>query len=410
MPNSCASTASLNVVVVFSPEGQVEQIEKAEQAEGKLATQFLEDKLMHSVLQADQTVIDQGKLIEEAFNRSVGTFVPDMIFANLVKNFSMSQQLYGETMLRLLTGYDPNYLQKNLHIPEFKKELQKAITERIERLKQEGLLDDQGEISQKGIELASLILYIEELDHIIPKGILGQKTVKKRAVYGELGAIHAFKKGDRYKDLAIRPSIKRAIVRGHRQLLEQDLQSHERQAKGSVNIIYALDASASMKGKKLETCKKAGVALAYKAISEKDKVGLVVFGTEVKEAIPPTDDFGFLLQKMTTVMASKQTNFGTMIQKAIELFPRGSATKHLVILTDAMPTVGKEPEHETLAAVSAARAQGITISLIGIQLDKKGILLAKQMARLGQGRFNVVKDLENLDRLVLQDYYALTTR
>jgi len=397
-------------VVAFSPEGEIQAIERVEQTEGKLATQFLEEKLMKSVLQADKTTIDNGKLIEEAFNRSIGTFVPDMIFANLVKNYSIAKQLYGETMLRLLTGYDPNYLQKNLGIPEFRKELQRAITERIEQLRQQGLIDDEGMVKQKGLELASLVLYVEELDHIIPKELLGQKITKKRSTYGEPGATHVFRAGERYRDIALRPSITRAIKRGRQQLVLHDLQSRERQAKGTINVIYALDASASMKGKKLETCKKAGVALAFKAIAEKDKVGLVVFGTEVKDAVPPTDDFGFLLQRITRVMASRQTDFSTMIRKATELFARDSSTKHLIVLTDALPTVGKEPEQETLKAVSAARAHGITLSLIGIELDAKGTALAEQMTRIGEGRFTVVHDLENLDRLVLLDYYALAAR
>ena len=99
-----------------------------------------------------------------------------------------------------------------------------------------------------------------------------------------------------------------------------------------------------------------------------------------------------------------------MIQKSIEMFPKDNNTKHLIILTDAMPTVGKEPEKETLAAVSAARANGITISLIGIQLDEKGIKLAEKIAQLGEGRFSVVRDLDNIDRLVLHDYYTLAAR
>ncbi len=410
MPNSCRSTRSLSVVVAFSPEGHVEQIEKAEEAKGKLATQFVEDKLMHSVIGADKTTIDQGKLLEEAYNHSIGSFVPDMMFSNIVKNFSIAKQLYGETMMKLLTGYDPNYIQKNLNIPEFRKELQKEINERIEALKQQGLIDDSGIVEQKGIELASLVLYVEELDHIIPKGILGYWGSKQKSAYGEPGEARAFKKGDKYKNLAIRQSLKRAIKRGHQELFVEDLASRKRESKGTISVVYAIDASASMKGKKIETCKKAGVALAYKAISEKDKVGLVVFGTEIKDFVAPTDDFGMLLQKITKVMASRQTDFAKMIRKATELFIPDNTTKHLIILTDALPTVGKEPEKETLEAVSAARAAGITISLIGIQLDKRGIKLAEQMSLLGEGKFSIVQDLDELDRLVLQDYYSLSSR
>ncbi|MEM4240045.1 MAG: VWA domain-containing protein [Candidatus Woesearchaeota archaeon] len=396
--------------MAFSSEGAVEDIQKAEEAQGKLATQFVEDKLMHSVISADKTTIDNGKLISESFNQSIGSFVPDMIFANIVKNFSIAKQLYGETMLRILTGYDPNYIQKNLGIPEFKKELQKAITEKIEELKKQGLVDDYGQVGQKGVELASLVIYVEELDRIMPKGTLGFWGSKQKSVYGEPGEPKAFRKGGRYRDIALRQSIRRAIKRRHGELAVEDLSARRRESKGTINIIYALDASASMKGKKLETCKKAGVALAYKAISEKDRVGLVVFGTEIKDFVAPTDDFGFLLQRITRITASRQTDFAKMICKASELFAGSEGTKHLIILTDALPTVGREPEKETLEAVSAARASGITISLIGIQLDRKGVVLAEQMAQLGEGKFNVVQDLENLDRIVLQDYYTLASR
>jgi Mg-chelatase subunit ChlD len=96
-----------------------------------------------------------------------------------------------------------------------------------------------------------------------------------------------------------------------------------------------------------------------------------------------------------------------MIRKAAGIFPENNETKHLIILTDALPTVGREPEKETLQAVSTAKANGITISLIGIQLDSAGTELARKMAEIGQGRFVIAKDLEHIDRLVLQDYDEL---
>lgn len=395
-------------MVAFSAESNIESTEPAEEAPGKLASQFLEPKLMHSVLSADKNTIDKGKLIEESYNQGIGAFIPEMIFANLTKNYSVAKQLYGETMLKLLTSYDPNYIQKNLGIPEFRKELQKIITEKIEQMKAEGLLDQEGGISQKGLELASIVMYVEELDRLLPQGLAGSKTAKQQSRYGEPGTTRPFKKNDRYKDIALRPSIKRAILRQHKQLHPEDLQSRERKAKGTISIIYALDASASMKGKKLETSKKAGIALAYKAITDKDKVGLVIFSTKVKEAIPPTDDFGHLLQKITAITAGRQTGFSSMMQKATELFQKDAQTKHLVILSDALPTTGEEPQKETLEAASAAKAQGITISLIGIQLDENGKKLAEQITRIGEGRLMIAQELEELDRIILQDYEALT--
>jgi len=394
-------------VVVFSTEREVGEFSKAEEYQGKLQMQLLDDKLMHSVLEDDQKTIDDGKIIEDGINQGMSAFVPNMMFENLVKNFSIAKQLYGEKLLRLISGYDPKYLERNVRIPEFQKKLKKEIEERIENLKTKKLLDKDGTITDKGIELASLSLYIEEIDNLIAKGAIGEKIHKRSSHYGEKSSVRTFKKGDRYRDIAIRKSIKTAIKRGHSKIKKEDLQTFERQSKGAVYIVYGLDSSASMKGDKIHSCKKAGVALAYKAISDKDKVGLVVFGTEVKDSIEPTDDFGFLLNRITRIRASKQTDFKKMIDRASEMFPIHDVTKHLLILTDALPTVGKEPEDETLGAVSAARAKGITISVVGIKLDEKGEKLAKKITKLGNGKLYMVRDLGEVDRIVLEDYYSV---
>jgi len=153
--------------------------------------------------------------------------------------------------------------------------------------------------------------------------------------------------------------------------------------------------------------KKAGIALAYKAISNRDKVGLIVFGSGVKESLAPTTDFIALLRKIAAVRATKETDFTLMLRKATELFPPGNITKHLVILTDALPTVGDEPEDEAVEAVSFARAHGITISLIGINLDEKGRKFAEKITALGEGRLYSVKNAENIDKIILEDYYGV---
>ena len=400
----------MKVVITGSLDEEEIELKKqspAEEMAGKLSKQDEEDKLMNSVMENDEQTIDDGKTIKEALNQGIGSFTPDLMFEQMVKNFSVAKQIYGPSLIRQLTTYDENYLSRNIKIPEFQKELKKKIEDKIESLKDSSLIKKDGAISDKGIELASLILYTEELDHLIPKGIFGDKIHKKAFIYGDKENTKNYRKGDRYRDIAIKKSLKLAIRRGHKSLDEKDLKISEKQSKGQIYLVYALDASGSMKGKKIETCKKAGIALAYKAIEEKDKVGLIVFGSEIKEFIEPTNDFRRLLIEITKIKASKETNIEQTIKKAIELFPSKEVTKHLLLLTDAMPTVGKEPEKETLEAVSLARISGITISLIGIQLDRQGKELAEKIAELGEGRLYIVKDIEEIDKIVLEDYYSV---
>jgi Mg-chelatase subunit ChlD len=395
------------VVAFDSSPTKVEKLTDITELSGKLSRGEVGDKLMHSVLENDKKAVKDGKLIRESINQGLSCFTPDMMMEQLVKNFSMAKKIHGPTILRLLSNYEPGYIQKNIKIPEFQKEVRKNIQENVDKLKDQKLIDGRGNILEKGIELASLILYTEELSHLMPKGVLGEKVHKKAAHYGDKMDVKVYKKGDRYKDLAIRDSIKLAIRRSHKELSKHDLRTFERQRKGRISIIYALDASGSMKGAKIDVCKKAGVALAFKAINERDKVGLIVFGSEVKTAIQPTDEFGMLLKEITKIRASKETNIVKTIEKAIELFPQEKITKHLILITDAMPTVGDDPENATIKAISEARNAGITISLIGIKLDVKGKELAEKITELGNGKLYVVRDLDNIDKIVLEDYYSV---
>jgi Mg-chelatase subunit ChlD len=394
-------------VVTGSTESQVAELSKAEELKGSLQPNFSDDKLMHSVLENDKETIDEGKLIESALNQGIGAFTPDLLFEQLVKNYAIAENIFGQKLLRHICGYEPDYIEKNIQIHDFQKELKRKIEQKVEKLKKDKVIDSEGQITEKGIELASLVMYVEELDNIIPKGMTGERVHKKFYIYGSKEDTRQYKKGDRYKDIEKKKSIKTAIRRGHKSLEVDDLKVYERQSKGQCNIIYAMDSSGSMKGKKIETSKKAGIALAYKATQEKDKVGLLIFGDEIISKVEPTTDFSRLLKEVVSVRAASQTDFVKTIKKSIEMFPSTDVTKHLMLLTDALPTVGEEPEKETLEAVSAARSNDITISVIGINLDEKGKALAEKIVEIGQGKLYVVKDLEELDKIVLEDYYAV---
>src|SRR3989338_7870368 len=266
----------------MGPNSDVElkDLDKIDEINGKLKREFADDKLLHSVLENNNETINNGKIITESINQGLSSFTPDLMFKNLVKNYSIAEKLYGKKLLRFLTGYDPNYLERNIQIPEFQRELREKIDESIDNLKKDKLLDKDNAITDKAIELASVILYYEELDNLISRGDFGEVVHKKHSIYGDKGDINNYKKGDRYRDISVKKSLKTAIRRAHTELTLQDIRVFERESKGQTYIIYAIDSSGSMKGDKIDMCKKAGIALAYKAIENKDKVGLIVFSTK----------------------------------------------------------------------------------------------------------------------------------
>ena len=398
---------TIPVVMGSEPPIEVKEFSQSEEITGKLSFQHVDDKLMHSVMENDKKTIDEGKLLNDSMSYGMGSFSPDLMFEQLTQNYSMAKQIYGESLIRLISGYEGGYINRNIKIPEFQRELKEKISNKIEELKDEGLVSKDNTITEKGVELASLVTYFNELDNIEATGNLGEKPNKKSSIYGEKSSYRNFKKGSSYRDIAVKKSIRRAIKRGHKKIDAQDLQFIERQSKGKAVIIYALDASGSMKGKKIDCCKKAGIALSYKAINNKDKVGLIVFGSDVQLEIPPTTDFTSLLTSITKIRAAKETNLVTMFQKANELFPNEHVTKHLILLTDALPTKGDDPEKKTVTEALNAKSNDITISVIGINLDKKGRELAQKIVEIGEGRLYSVRNLDKIDQIVLEDYYSV---
>ena len=246
----------------------------------------------HSLIENDKKTINEGRLLEAASSYGLNSFNPDLMLNALTEDYQNIENIYGETILRYLTGYDPSALKKNIKFPEFRNELKKKILKTIEDMKDENLLNDDCSISERGYELAALTLYMDELDDLTSKG-LGEWKKKERSYYGEKNDIKNYKKGDRYKDLAAKQTIKISLRRQHNKILAEDLRMFSRESKGKIYIVYALDASGSMKGKKLQTCKKAGIGLAFKAINEMDRVGLMVFGSDVEDVLYPTDDFTY---------------------------------------------------------------------------------------------------------------------
>ena len=144
-------------MIYFDAEQQIHEKEKIEELTGKLSSQE-ERKLMRSVLENDKETIEKGKLISDSINQGLSSFTPDIMYQQLVKNYSMAEHIFGPSLLKLATGYNPDYIKKNINIPEFQKELRFRIQKNIERLKEDGLLGKGNEITDKGIELASLVM------------------------------------------------------------------------------------------------------------------------------------------------------------------------------------------------------------------------------------------------------------
>ena len=378
--------------------------DEVEKLDGSLErSQEKDEKLAKTVVEDDGAKAD-GKLLNEAIDRGI-SFNSEMMFNNIVSSYKNVRELYGETFVRELTGYDSNYIDRNSKIPEFQRKIKDVINKKIEDMKKDKLIDRTGSPTNAGVKLASISLCIEELDKINPKDIIGDKVQEKVSHYGpKYHGEDSILKKPSYRDIELKRTVKTALRRGHDRIHVNDIKYAGRKSKGSIYVIYGLDVSGSMKGPKLNVAKKSGVALAYKATTQNDKVGLIAFNSKIVHTLEPVSDFNIFLDNIINLNASRETNIVHAIEKAIELFPSGDSTKHLVLLTDAVPTVGAVDE--TISAVMKAKSANITISIVGIKLTE-GLELAQSIVDTSEGKLYVVRDLDDMESIILEDYYKL---
>lgn len=366
------------------------------------------EKLAHSMMEVDTTNIDDGMVVEEAANRNIGSFTPSMMFKDIVQNFKNAEKLYGETIIRELTGYDPRYVEKNVKIPEFQRDLKERITENIESYQDKGILNKGGFFSSEALDVATLFLIEEEYQEVRGQSTpYGEQVHQELDRHGERSDIRPFCKSDPYRDVAFRSSIRKAIRRGHDTLHYSDLLAFDRQSQQQVNVVYALDTSGSMKGEKIKLAKKAGVSLADKAISDRNNVGLVIFGSEVKSNVPLTREFLSIVGPLAKTNPGRETDLGLAIDSSINLLQDARGIKHIVLLTDALHTTTCDPDENLLAKVARAKENDISISLVGINLDEDGVSLARSIVEISEGKLHTVKHLDDIGGIVLADYTSL---
>ncbi len=369
------------------------------EVEGSLKKQGnKKDKLMSSTTESNEK--NQGKLIQEAVNRSIGSFTPDIMFQNIVQNYKNAKKLYGETIIRELTDFEPGFIEKNIQIPEFKKEIKKNISLNINRLQESKILNANFELTEKAYELSAEFLCELELDKLKSLG----HAKSSESFISENGEFEYYEqfKNQRFKSISIRQSIKTAIKRQHKEVLPEDIQVKVKKESSKIDIVYVFDSSGSMKGDKLFKSKKAGIALAYNTVKDKNRIGLIVFNSDIKKKLDLTNNFFAFLKSVANVSASGQTNISKAILSAVDIL-NSKNTKHIILLSDALSNVGAEKN--ILESVSIARSKSISISVIGMSLNDEGKMLARKIVDIGNGRLYAVNN--DFDSVVLDDYYSL---
>jgi magnesium chelatase subunit I len=351
-----------------------------------------------------------GPLLRQMSNRGIGGVSAVFVARSIVYDISSAIGTFGEELLSGLTGLPIAELSRS----EGKIEKVSQITDRIESnlklLRSQGYIMREGGLSRKALEAVAEETLKDELE-ILSK--LGSGSHAARAAGFDEKGDHAipFSKGHSYKRISTRKTVGMAIRRGHSRPQLSDLRSREMTRKSGVDFVFVLDSSGSMRAEKIDACKRAAIGLAAVSVGTMDRVAVISFRKEPEVICEFSDseDLPVFAEKIVAITPGGTTSIAKALSLATGMLIdlASPAAKHILLITDALPTEGDKPAEEAKLEAEKAADSGVTISVAGISLTEEGEELAREISGIGSGNFYNVP-AGDLTALVLDDRAKLS--
>ncbi len=180
-----------------------------------------------------------------------------------------------------------------------------------------------------------------------------------------------------------------------------------------VNLAVVLDRSGSMSGEKLEQAKQAARHL-VRQLQPQDRLAIIHYGSDVR-SLPGMQataaNRSTMLGFIDGIADDGGTNIGagldagrSQLVSALNEFK----VNRIILISDGQPTEGMTDDHELTGLVRQIRAQGITVSSLGVGTDFNEDLM-QALAEYGSGSYGYMKDAAQLASIFQKDLMQAAT-
>jgi Mg-chelatase subunit ChlD len=164
----------------------------------------------------------------------------------------------------------------------------------------------------------------------------------------------------------------------------------------AVAMVLVIDKSSSMRAEERLELAKEAAKKTVGLLSERDKVGVLVFGDESSwiSDLAPLTDRPLVLRRIDALQPGGITNMYTALEKAyLALEQTDADRRHAIVLTDGVPSPG---DYDRLARAMAKAGIAVSTVTVGSGADQT---IMRDIARLAGGQHNHCDDPEELPNL-----------
>ncbi|MFC4437203.1 MULTISPECIES: VWA domain-containing protein [Natrialbaceae] len=168
-------------------------------------------------------------------------------------------------------------------------------------------------------------------------------------------------------------SVRSAAARGDSRVEKRDLRQSVRTGETSVTIVFAVDASASMRPA-MRTAKGVVLDLLRNSYEHRDQVAFVAFaGEDADVLLPPTDNVGLAARHLKELPSGDRTPLPAGLETARTVLERAETDAAVVVLvTDGRANVADgSPTETTRRAARALRRSGTRVVVVDAGDDSR---------------------------------------
>lgn len=178
------------------------------------------------------------------------------------------------------------------------------------------------------------------------------------------------------------------------------------------NLIFVVDSSGSMSGKKIIQAKEA-VCFVINHLDERDRFSIIDFddGVETfvsKIVVASKENKNKAIHFVNDVEDSGGTNINEALFQALKMVKPGERPNYILFLTDGLPTVGVTDTAEILRNISRANNLKSRIFVFGVGYDVNTELLDR-ISSENRGTSIYVSEDENLEKAISNYYEKISS-